>query len=371
MSDSTLSMTGLVALGALVAQNTAIALMMRLAVTSHSGFLPSTAVACDEALKLTFCVSMMVYYYVSKPALQAETQPLCQKDSGSVVGFFRFLKEELCGAGTMEWMKMCVPALLYTIQKNLLYLALTNLHAVVYQVTSQTKILTTAFFSYIVLGRYLRWNQVLALFVLGGGVVMVQLSAFSNRGDSPSATSDANPVLGIAAVQIASMTSGFSSVYFEYMLKKSGGPPTPWSLWVRNIQLAAFAFPIALMTAFLKDGSIIMEKGFMHGYMPVTWVVICLEAFGGIVVALVTKYADSILKNFATAMAIVVSATFCAIYMGFHITRLFSFGALMVLSAVFLYNHTFLSMPGMKSKQGLEVGTSKDTSACVEDGDRK
>lgn len=332
---------GLVTLGALVAQNTAIALTMRLAVTGHSGFSPTTAVCCDEALKLCFCVLMMLYFYLSKPQQVSETQPLCHEPKTSLSGFCGFLQKELCVQGAHEWCKMCVPALLYTIQKNLLYVALTNLHAVVYQVSAQSKILTTAFFSYVILGRHLKCNQLTALVLLIVGVIFVQLSAYQGQGHGSSESDpNADPVLGIAAVQMTSLTSGFSSVYFEYMLKKSG-PSTDavWSLWVRNIQLCSFALPIAVITAFLKDGAKISQVGFFHGYVPITWVVIGLEATGGIFVALVTKYADSILKNFATSVAIVVSAAFCAMYMRFSITPLFVSGGIIVLCAIFLYSH--------------------------------
>lgn len=340
MSSTVVTMAGLMALGALVVQNTAIALTMRFAVTKNSGFLPSTAVCCDEGMKLTFCVLMMFYYYLSRPERQGELQPLCPERTTSNAGFFRFLQEELCRQGVQEYMKMCVPALLYTIQKNLLYLALKNLHAVVYQVLSQSKILTTAIFSYLILGRHLRLNQVMGLVILAVGVAAVQFSAFHAQGAHSQSDPDADPLLGIAAVLMVSLTSGFSSVYFEYMLKKSGQDThMEWSLWVRNIQLASFAFPIALITAFLKDGSTIHQVGFFHGYTAITWLVICLEATGGIFVALVTKYADSILKNFATALAIVVSAAFCALYMGFSITHLFVAGSSMVMIAIFLYSH--------------------------------
>jgi UDP-sugar transporter A1/2/3 len=51
----------------------------------------------------------------------------------------------------VEMLKLSVPSFLYTVQNNLLYLALTNLDAATYQVCYQLKILTTAVFSMVLL----------------------------------------------------------------------------------------------------------------------------------------------------------------------------------------------------------------------------
>lgn len=352
--STALSCSGLAALLALTIQNTGIALLMRLAVTSGSNFAPTTAVCCDEALKLVVCSAVMAYYYLSSPVSpvsNSEAEPLVPHER-STRGFLTFFSYEIGRQGLHEYCKMSVPALLYTIQKNLLYIALHHLQPVVYQVSSQSKILTTAVFSFLILGRRLQMQQVFALILLCIGVITVQRSAVHSS--SSETVPDANPILGMIAVQVASLTSGFSAVYFELMLK---GPARPavgaatssdqprvgpdCSLWVRNIQLGSFALPIALAGAAAKDGNKIMQYGFFTGYTMLTVGVICLEALGGIFVAMVMKYADSILKNFATAVSICLCACLSSWLMGFSLSFMFLLGAVQVVAAVFLYQIVF------------------------------
>ncbi|VDM69178.1 unnamed protein product [Strongylus vulgaris] len=70
---------------------------------------------------------------------------------------------------------VAVPAVLYVIQNNLLFLALSKLDAATYQVTYQLKILTTALFSVTILGRSLNRLKWLALVLLTVGVALVQV----------------------------------------------------------------------------------------------------------------------------------------------------------------------------------------------------
>lgn len=359
---SSVSATGLAALAVLVLQNTSLVLLMRLAVTSGSGFIASTAVCCDEAMKLTLCtVVMIVYYYFKVPldygcksSLVAGNPEDCdltavaaEKHPGkSFSGLLVFFRREVFGQGSLEVCKMAVPALCYAAQKNFLYVALAHLEAAVYQVVYQAKILTTAMFSCLLLRKPMSQLQILALCVLMVGVGCVQVSAMHGASSRLQTTNYKQfPLLGFLAVAAACTTSGFSGVYFEMAVKARSFAHSgvdhnlaqEFALWVRNIQLAMFSLTAALVGAYVQNGAQILEGGFLQGYTPLTWIVVVLEASGGIVVALVIKYTDNILKNFATAISIVSSTAISCIVMGFAVTPVFVLGTCAVLGAIPMY----------------------------------
>ena len=137
----------------------------------------------------------------------------------------------------------------------------------------------------------------------------------------------------MGAVLLACISSGFAGVYFEKILKGS-----QVSLWTRNIQLGLFGFITGLLTALYKDGDKIGDNGFFYGYTPIVWTVISIQAMGGLLVAVVIKYADNILKGFACSISIIVSAVLAVFVFDFVITTLFCVGTVLVIGAVYLYS---------------------------------
>jgi hypothetical protein len=123
------------ALFLLVAQMVGLVLLMRYSRTiprepEQPLYLASTAVFVMEMMKFFICCAVILY-----------------QSGGDLLGE---LNRHVIQA-PMEVLKLCVPSLLYCVQNNLLYLALTNLDAATYQVCYQLKILTTALFSAILL----------------------------------------------------------------------------------------------------------------------------------------------------------------------------------------------------------------------------
>ncbi|KAK2511471.1 hypothetical protein Q9966_016630, partial [Columba livia] len=122
-----------------------------------------------------------------------------------------------------------------------------------------------------------------------------------------------NQLVGLAAVVTSCLSSGFAGVYFERLLKSTGG-----SIWLRNVQLGAVGTVVALLAMLLAEGSSVAALGFFYGYNAAVWAVVVNQAAGGLLVAVVVRYADNILKGFATALAVVASTAASVQLFGFR-----------------------------------------------------
>uniref|UniRef100_A0A4W3GIF7 Major facilitator superfamily domain containing 14A n=1 Tax=Callorhinchus milii TaxID=7868 RepID=A0A4W3GIF7_CALMI len=233
-------------LGVLVFQTTTLVLTMRYSRTlKEEGprYLASTAVVIAEIMKIIATCILLVY-----------------KDSGySFRTLNRVLQEEIFNK-PMDTLKLAIPSGIYTLQNNLLYVALSNLDAATYQWPTDS-------------AEHLK----------------KELSAGSQ-------------FVGLVSVLIACFSSGFAGVYFEKILKGS-----KQSVWIRNIQLGLFGSIFGMMGVYVYDGERVKEDGIFQGYNNLTWIVVLLQALGGLVIAAVIKYADNILKGFATSVSIILS----------------------------------------------------------------
>jgi UDP-sugar transporter A1/2/3 len=243
------------------------------------------------------------------------------------------IRDEIFGK-PRESMLLLVPSFLYLLQNNLLFVAVANLEAAVYQVTSQLKILTTAFFSVILLSRKLEVYQIAALILLTVGCIVVQLGTANAPSSTVKTTGWGAQTVGLVCALLAQCTSGFAGVFCEKMLKGGGGA----SMTVRNIQLGAPALVFGLAGVLLTDFQAVTEFGFFQGYTKFTWMVIMLHSFGGLLVTVIMKFADNIAKTFAIAVSLVVSTVMSVFLFDFAITSMFFLGGAMVIYATFAFS---------------------------------
>jgi len=239
----------------------------------------------------------------------------------------------------------------------LLFFGLSNLAVPTYQVTNQLKVLTTAVFSVLLLQRQLSARKWIALGFLFLGVCFVQLDAvLGASAPTPTSTvtatttttklSSQKPLLGALAVLCASVTSGFAGVYFEKMLKGS-----PVSVWTRNIQLGAFGALFGAVIAWLNDGAAIAERGAFFGWSPLVSLVVTNQAVSGLIIAVVIKYADNILKGFAVSFSIILSSLLSVLFFDFSVHSYFALGTAFVLLSSYLYEDIGTASPASSVSQ--------------------
>ncbi|KAJ2950682.1 hypothetical protein O0L34_g8941 [Tuta absoluta] len=303
-----------VSLVILTVQNAALGLSMRYAQTRNvenlEKFSPPAAVLMAEVLKLVICLGLVI------------------QESGNVQKGIQSLYATVI-INYKDTLRVCVPSFLYIIQNNLLYVSSKNLDAATYQVTYQLKLLTTAFFAVLVLKRTLKRWQWCALGLLAAGIALVQLSG--NKATSSATDGSESRVLGFCAALAACFISGFAGIYFEKVLKESD-----ISVWMRNVQLSLLSLPFGTATYLFKEGDL---SKLLVGFDKFVWYLVVLQAAGGLIVAVVVKYADNILKGFATSVAIVISCIVSIYLFDFHLTLQFTIGTFLVIGSIFLYGY--------------------------------
>jgi len=182
-----------------------------------------------------------------------------------------------------------------------------------------------------------QWLSLVVLFV---GISIVQLQPENSSSKSGEDSSrQQRPLLGLFAVFVSCLMSGFAGVYFEKILKG-----TKQSIWLRNIQLGFLGAIMGMVTMEIKEGDRLRMQGFFHGYDSMVWLVIVLQSLGGLLVAVVVKYADNILKGFAASSAIVVSCIVSVFFFDFQLSLQFVAGASLVMFSVYLYSK-YQTMP--------------------------
>jgi UDP-sugar transporter A1/2/3 len=260
----------------------------------------------------------------------------------------------LLKAVAREHWKSAFPAALFFIQNQLLYVGLTHLDAASFQILMQFRLVTTALASVLMLNKRLSLQQWLSLLILGAGVAVVQLSIKRTS----TAEHRQNQWTGVVAVFAICCTSAVGAVYFEGLLKGQSGV----SIWTRNVQLSAYSLAGGVGSLyFSSDWPTIGQNGFTYGFTSLTIVVIALQASGGLLVAMVMKYADNILKGFALALAIIISSILSVVFFNFELTTSYAQGATMVIGAVFLYR----AGPASKARIAAAPAVSASASAAI------
>ncbi|KAG5480746.1 hypothetical protein CUR178_05881 [Leishmania enriettii] len=261
-----------------------------------------------------------------------------------------------------EALLMVVPAVVYAIQGLLLIYALKLLDPTVFQVLYQVRILFLAFMMRLVLDFRLSPIRWFALVMLMFGITLAQMGAQSTRAETTMSKADEaarEEMENAAAIEqtpgsrsmegtLAALTGGFlsafSGVFMEFVVKKRGNH---FHLSARSVHLAFFSvvyfFIVFLYQVWQSEEASTVSgldeftSTFFEGFTGLVWFLVMLQAFGGILVALVVRYGDNIMKSFSAAFAIVLSGIASVFVFHTPLSGAFLLGSLLVLASITMY----------------------------------
>ncbi|GAV77146.1 Nuc_sug_transp domain-containing protein [Cephalotus follicularis] len=225
-----------------------------------------------------------------------------------------------------------IPAAIYALQNSLLQISYKNLDSLTFSILNQTKIFFTALFTYFILRQKQSIQQIGALFLLIMAAVFLSIGEGSSKGSS-SDSPDQILFFGIIPVLVASVLSGLASSLCQWasQVKKH-------SSYLMTVEMSIVGSLCMLAsTSKSPDGEAIRRHGFFYGWTPLTLIPVMVNAFGGILVGLVTSYAGGVKKGFVIVSALLVTALLQFIFEG-KLPSLYCLVALLlVVSSISIY----------------------------------
>lgn len=310
------SRLGLFVLMLLAVQNCFKNLLMRFVMKDQPQFLTSAAVLGSETLKLT--LSVLYILFIQK------------KSFGSIL---QYLKED-----KRNTLLLAVPASAYNFQMSMEYVALAHINAALFSVLVQSKLLFTATFAALFLNKKLKYIQIVSLVQLTTGVMLCNLAKMNTLS---SAGFDSAMIVGITATLAIALSSGFASVYTEKVIKAQKGRTVQdqdYGLAYTQVQLALMSIVTIGAYAAFRDWEAIVTNGLFHNFSTGAFLSVASSALGGLIVAGVLKYADSVLKGYATALSVILTGILSRILFGTELNAIYFMGISNVVIAVVLYN---------------------------------
>eukprot|EP00947_MAST-08B_sp_MAST-8B-sp1_P006322 g6322.t1 len=206
-----------------------------------------------------------------------------------------------------------VPSIIYAVQNVMIQTAYQHLDPLTFNLINQTKMLFTAVFVWVFVGRTQSPLQCAALGLVMLSAVVLVSGGRPEGADDSKAASDAYS-LGIACVLGASLSSGLATAYCQKVLTGSGARNS----LLFSLELSAMT-STTLLLKIASDHMLGSAPGaaagasfdvvaLFVGWTPLTMIPILTNASGGLFVGLVTKYAGGVRKGFTVIIGICITA---------------------------------------------------------------
>lgn len=291
----------------LLIQNTSAVLLARYTRTKYN-YSVNHVLLVAEVMKLVASIFLEALTFQKIPQIEKNPEEIAtgRTENGTTsmwgrvcrwrdkFNFIESFRVHLLEVAPKDALKLTVPAGLYFIQNSLVYYSISLVPVPLFQITQQTKLVTTAILSVVFLKRSyncVQWCSFLSL-CIGAAICVLSMSSTD---DSASADSDgdnrdtnASPALtlsassslfGLLLIVLSNLSSSIAGVYFEVLIKGNRNKQNdaknknaPPSIWMRNMQLAFFTICIITLKLFISHDGDEVKTTFFYDFTPLLWV---------------------------------------------------------------------------------------------------
>jgi len=252
----------------------------------------------------------------------------------------------LSSAPVAEFVSYMVPGLIYFVNNNCQFYILQAIDPTSFQLLSQLKTIFTGVLFRALLKRKLALVQWLALVILACGTAVSQLKLVQDVEDRhqslkglplPGLLKEQHPELvGISLCLMTSLLSALAGVYAEKLLKDRASASIHW----QNIQLYIWGVLFNAIGLYMKDGDTVREHGLLNGFNTIAYLVVFCNAFTGLSISFVLKFADNIARVYAHAIAMMLTMTVSVKLLGVPMTPQMLIAIILVSVSTLEYNLT-------------------------------
>ncbi|KAL1524505.1 hypothetical protein AB1Y20_019399 [Prymnesium parvum] len=257
-----------------------------------------------------------------------------------------------------DMLQFAVPAFVYFINNNLIFIILLYVSSTTYQILSSLKTVATGILFRIILKRELDSVQRVAILLLACGAATSQFPVCKDRiqiiitnesVSNGSLVDDVRAVreaisdqdggggafIGVAVALLACLNSAFAGVYSELLLKKDG---SVHSIHLQNMMLYTWGVLFNGLALIIKDHEQLTEHGLLGGYSLAVWLLVTNNALNGLAISAILKFSNNIVRVFAHTMAMMLTMILEVMFMSSPLSPQLCVSITVVSCATYLYN---------------------------------
>lgn len=231
---------------------------------------------------------------------------------------------------SFEVFEYAVPSFIYFVNNNLVFLILSHVDATTFQLLSQLKTVFTGLLFRVFLSRTLTTYQWLAIVQLTCGTATSQIPPCLSGGPAEGRSSLVGAMLSV----LSCVLSAFGGIYSEKLLKQKPAESIHW----QNMQLYGWGIVFNVLGVLVHSGTGVLSTGLTHGFHGWAWAVVLNNAFNGLAISAILKYADNIARVYAHACAMLVTMAISVVFLSQSPTPQLLIAVAMVSASAVQYN---------------------------------